>query len=193
MWIPALGFRPEMVIICLGIEALWQFQLHSVYIPKMGFIEKLFNTHTMHQVHHARNIEYMDKNHGGFLNIFDKAENAFISAYRKYNKDESFDIKVEYISAPELDGKILILADPMLATGSSMVLAYESLLHYGKPKHVHFASIISSAESIEFLKKKVIGSDYTIWTAAVDEELTAQSYIVPGLGDAGDLAYGKKT
>jgi len=72
MWLPALGFRPEMVVVCLGIEALWQFQLHSVYIPKMGFIEKIFNTHTMHQVHHARNVEYMDKNHGGFLNIFDK-------------------------------------------------------------------------------------------------------------------------
>ena len=72
MWIPALGFPPEMLVVCLGIEALWQFQLHSQYIPKMGIIEKIFNTHTMHQVHHARNIEYMDKNHGGFLNIFDK-------------------------------------------------------------------------------------------------------------------------
>jgi len=72
MWIPALGFRPEMVVVCLGIEALWQFQLHTQYIPKMGFIEKIFNTHTMHQVHHAKNVEYLDKNHGGFLNIFDK-------------------------------------------------------------------------------------------------------------------------
>ena len=72
MWIPALGFRPEMILVCLGIEALWQFQLHSQYVPKMGFIEKIFNTHTMHQVHHAKNVEYMDKNHGGFLNMFDK-------------------------------------------------------------------------------------------------------------------------
>ena len=72
MWIPAIGFAPEMLVVCLGIEALWQFQLHTVYIPKMGFIEKIFNTHTMHQVHHAQNIEYMDMNHGGFLNIFDK-------------------------------------------------------------------------------------------------------------------------
>ncbi|PCH76208.1 MAG: C-5 sterol desaturase [Flavobacteriaceae bacterium] len=72
MWLPAIGFPPEMVVVCLGIEALWQFQLHTTYVPKMGFIEKIFNTHTMHQVHHARNIEYMDKNHGGFLNIFDK-------------------------------------------------------------------------------------------------------------------------
>ncbi|PHR68805.1 MAG: C-5 sterol desaturase [Lutibacter sp.] len=72
MWIPAIGFPPEMLVVCLGIEALWQFQLHTVYIPKMGFIEKIFNTHTMHQVHHARNVEYMDKNHGGFLNFFDK-------------------------------------------------------------------------------------------------------------------------
>jgi len=72
MWMPAIGFPPEMVVVCLGIEALWQFQLHSVYVPKMGIIEKIFNTHTMHQVHHAKNLEYMDKNHGGFLNIFDK-------------------------------------------------------------------------------------------------------------------------
>ncbi len=72
MWIPAIGFPPEMLVVCLGIEALWQFQLHTVYIPKMGFIERIFNTHTMHQVHHAKNLEYMDKNHGGFLNIFDK-------------------------------------------------------------------------------------------------------------------------
>ena len=72
LWIPALGFPPEMLVVCLGIEALWQFQLHSTYVPKMGFLEKIFNTHTMHQVHHSRNLEYMDKNHGGFLNIFDK-------------------------------------------------------------------------------------------------------------------------
>ncbi len=72
MWIPAVGFPPEMLVVCLGIEALWQFQLHSVYVPKMGIIEKIFNTHTMHQVHHAKNLEYMDKNHGGFLNVFDK-------------------------------------------------------------------------------------------------------------------------
>lgn len=72
MWLPIIGFAPEMVVVCLGIEALWQFQLHSVYIPKLGIIEKIFNTHTMHQVHHAKNLEYMDKNHGGFLNIFDK-------------------------------------------------------------------------------------------------------------------------
>ena len=72
MWLPVIGFPPEMVVVCLGIEALWQFQLHTTYVPKLGFIEKIFNTHTMHQVHHARNIEYLDKNHGGFLNIFDK-------------------------------------------------------------------------------------------------------------------------
>jgi sterol desaturase/sphingolipid hydroxylase (fatty acid hydroxylase superfamily) len=88
MWIPAIGFPPEMLVVCLGIEALWQFQLHTVYIPKLGFLEKIFNTHTMHQVHHARNIEYMDKNHGGFLNIFDKIFGSW--------KELDDDIEVEY-------------------------------------------------------------------------------------------------
>ena len=88
MWIPAIGFPPEMIVVCLGIEALWQFQLHSVYVPKLGFIEKIFNTHTMHQVHHAKNIEYMDKNHGGFLNIFDKVFGTW--------KELDDDIDIEY-------------------------------------------------------------------------------------------------
>jgi len=131
--------------------------------------------------------------HNGFLNYFDKAENSFVTAYRKYNKDESFDIKIEYISSANIDGKILILVDPMLATGASMVLTYRALLEYGTPEHVHIASIISSAESIEYLKKNLIGKNNTIWTGAVDEEMTVKSYIVPGLGDAGDLAYGNKS
>ncbi|MEO1012774.1 MAG: sterol desaturase family protein, partial [Bacteroidota bacterium] len=88
MWLPAVGFPPEVVIVCLGIEALWQFQLHSQYVPKMGFIEKIFNTHTMHQVHHAQNVEYLDKNHGGFLNIFDKMFGTW--------KELDDDIDVEY-------------------------------------------------------------------------------------------------
>ncbi|NCO62272.1 MAG: C-5 sterol desaturase [Flavobacteriales bacterium] len=88
MWLPAIGFPPEMVIVCLGIEALWQFQLHSAYIPKMGIIEKIFNTHTMHQVHHAKNLEYMDKNHGGFLNMFDKLFGTW--------KELDEDIAIEY-------------------------------------------------------------------------------------------------
>ncbi len=131
--------------------------------------------------------------HNGFLNYFDKAENSFVTAYRKYNKDESFDIKIEYISSADIEDKVLILVDPMLATGSSMVLTYQALLEYGKPKHVHIVSIISSAESIEYLKKNLIGTNNTIWTGVIDEELTVKSYIVPGLGDAGDLAYGNKS
>jgi len=130
--------------------------------------------------------------HQGFLNFFDRAENAFISAYRKHHKDGSFDIQVEYLSSPDLENKILILNDPMLATGSSMVLAYKGLLKKGKPKHIHIVSVIASVEGIAYVEKN-LPENTTIWAGAVDEELTAQSYIVPGLGDAGDLAFGTKT
>lgn len=129
--------------------------------------------------------------HQGVLNYFDRSENAFVSAYRKHHKDGSFDIQVEYLSSPDLTGKDLILCDPMLATGSSMVLAYKALLQRGKPKHTHIVSVIASVEGVEYVKKQ-LPENVTIWTGAVDEELTVQSYIVPGLGDAGDLAYGNK-
>lgn len=129
--------------------------------------------------------------HQGILNYFDKAENGFISAYRRHHKDGSFDVQVEYLSAPVLSGKTLILCDPMLATGSSMVLAYQALLKRGIPAHTHIVSIISSSEGIEHVKKN-LPENVTYWIGAVDEELTAQSYIVPGLGDAGDLAFGVK-
>jgi uracil phosphoribosyltransferase len=130
--------------------------------------------------------------HQGFLNVFDKADNAFISAYRKHHKDGSFDIQVEYLSSPDLDDRVLILNDPMLATGSSMVLAYKGILKKGKPSHVHVVSVIASVEGVAFVEKN-FPENCTIWVGAVDEELTAQSYIVPGLGDAGDLAFGMKT
>lgn len=130
--------------------------------------------------------------HQGFLNYFDKAENAFISAYRNYEKDGTFQINFEHISGPCLDEKEVILVDPMLATGSSMVLAYEALLRKGTPKHTHIVAVISSKEGIEYTQKKLIGKNITIWTGAIDDELTVKSYIVPGLGDAGDLAYGVK-
>ncbi len=130
--------------------------------------------------------------HQGMLNIFDKAENAFISAYRKYHKDSTFNIEIEYISSPSLDDKILILADPMLATGASIHLAYQALLEYGTPKHTHLVSIIACREGIEFVQKHFNQHQITIWAGAVDDELTAKAYIVPGLGDAGDLAYGCK-
>jgi len=130
--------------------------------------------------------------HQGFLNFFDDAENAFVSAYRRYSKDNTFDIHLQYTSSPDLDDKILILCDPMLATGSSAILAYEALLEKGRPKHTHFASIIACKEGIENIRKHTSPEDVSIWVGAIDEELTVKSYIVPGLGDAGDLAYGGK-
>lgn len=131
--------------------------------------------------------------HQGFLNYFDNAENAFVSAYRKYSKDNSFNIKVEYISCCDITDKILILVDPMFATGSSVVLAYNALIEKGGvPKHTHFATCISSEEGLDYIKKNVPADATTIWSCAVDAELTVKSYIVPGIGDAGDLAYGDK-
>ena len=130
--------------------------------------------------------------HNGILNVFDKAENSFISAYRKYNNEGAFDIKIEYVSSVNLNGKVLILADPMLATGASMYLAYRELLRFGKPSHAHIVSLIASREGIEYMKKKINMNNITLWVGAIDDELTVKSYIVPGLGDAGDLAYGSK-
>ena len=131
--------------------------------------------------------------HQGFLNYFDDAQNAFVSAYRKYSKDGSFHIKVEYISSCELTGKTLLLVDPMLATGTSLVLTYEALCAKGgTPAHTHVASVIASEQGVEYAMKHMPRETTTIWVAAVDEELTSRSYIVPGIGDAGDLAYGEK-
>ena len=130
--------------------------------------------------------------HQGLLNYFDAADNAFISAYRMNHKDNgSFDVRVEYLSSPLVEGRVVILSDPMLATGLSMVLAYKALLRKGTPKHLHIVTAIASAQGLEYLKSH-LPSNCTIWIAALDEELTAHSYIVPGLGDAGDLAYGTK-
>ncbi len=129
--------------------------------------------------------------HQGVLSVFDKAENAFISAYRQHHKDGTFEVHVDYMACPNLDGKELILCDPMLATGTSMVLTYQALLRRGKPKHTHILSIVSSMFGIDYVRKH-LPENCSIWTCAVDEELTAHSYIVPGLGDAGDLAYGIK-
>lgn len=130
--------------------------------------------------------------HQGFLNYFDKAGNAFVSAYRMHIPPNDFEVKVEYISCPDLTGRTLILCDPMLASGQSMVLSYKALLEtYGEPDHVHIVSIIASAEGMEYVKHNV-KSNVTLWTGAIDSEMTAQAYIIPGLGDAGDLAFGKK-
>lgn len=130
--------------------------------------------------------------HNGLLNFFDRAENAFVSAYRKYTDEGHFDIHIEYISGPDLTGKTLILADPMLATGSSLELAYNALKVNGHPAHVHLVSIIASQAGVDYIENMLRNEPVTLWLAEVDEELNAKSYIVPGLGDAGDLAYGAK-
>ncbi|HUW05393.1 MAG TPA: uracil phosphoribosyltransferase [Williamwhitmania sp.] len=130
--------------------------------------------------------------HQGLLNYFDKAENAFISAFRKYGKDGTFKIQFEHLSCPTIGGKQLIIADPMLATGASMVLAYRALIERGTPIHTHIVSIIASKEGVEYVKRNIPAQSCSLWLGAVDDELTIKSYIVPGLGDAGDLAYGSK-
>ena len=129
--------------------------------------------------------------HQGLLNYFDHADNAFISAYRRHHKDETFEIEIEYLSSPSIQDRILVLSDPMLATGSSMVLAYKAMLQRGIPKHIHIVAAIASLEGVNYVKKH-LPANTTIWVGAIDEELTAQAYIVPGLGDAGDLAFGSK-
>ncbi len=128
--------------------------------------------------------------HNGLLYYFDRAENAFISAYRRHRKSGKFDIEVEYTSCPSLEDKVLIISDPMLATGSSMVLAAQALMNYGTPAQIHIVAAIAAEEGVENVRRNLPDAD--IWIGAVDAELTAKSYIVPGLGDAGDLAYGTK-
>lgn len=130
--------------------------------------------------------------HNGFLNYFDNAENAFVSAYRKYKDKKNFDIHIEYLASPRIDDKILIMTDPMLATGGSMDLSYQAMMTKGKPSHIHIAAIIASQKAIDFIKEVFPEEKTTIWCAAIDPELNAHSYIVPGLGDAGDLCYGEK-
>lgn len=130
--------------------------------------------------------------HQGFLNYFDHAENAFVSAYRKYKEKENFDICIEYLASPRLDGKTLIIADPMLATGASMELSYKALITKGNPAHIHVASVIASQQAVDYIKAHFPDDKTTIWIGAVDPEINSHSYIVPGLGDAGDLAYGVK-
>lgn len=131
--------------------------------------------------------------HQGFLNYFDRAENAFVSAYRKYKeKGDRFDVLVEYLAAPDITGKTLLIVDPMLATGSSMELGYRALLNNGTPSKIHVASVIASLQAIRYVSEVFPPEITTVWTAAIDPEINAHSYIVPGLGDAGDLAFGEK-
>lgn len=131
--------------------------------------------------------------HHGFLNYYDRAENAFVSAYRRYKeKGDSFDVLVEYLASPSIDGKTLILVDPMLATGSSMDLAYQAMLRKGTPAKIHVASVIASRQSVDYISENFPQDKTTIWIGAIDDDVNSHSYIVPGLGDAGDLAYGEK-
>ncbi|MDR1458925.1 MAG: uracil phosphoribosyltransferase [Bacteroidales bacterium] len=130
--------------------------------------------------------------HQGFLNYFDKAESAFVSVYRNYEKDGSFEVELDYMSSPNLRDKTLILLDSMIATGVSVEVSLRGLrTNYGEPKNIHVVSIISSVMGIDYVKRKLPAGTH-IWTTAIDQELTAQAYIVPGLGDAGDLAFGEK-
>lgn len=129
--------------------------------------------------------------HNGLLNYFDDAENAFISAYRKHINKTEFEIKVEYFASPSLEGKTLILADPMLATGQSIVSVFEGLKNHGTPKKIILACVIGSTDAIELIKKH-FPSSTELWIATVDNKLNDKGYIVPGLGDAGDLAFGEK-
>jgi uracil phosphoribosyltransferase len=129
--------------------------------------------------------------HQGFLNFFDKADSAFVSAYRKHIDKDDFEIQVEYVAAPTFENKTLIIIDPMLATGSSMVSVYKTLIKQGNPTRVIIASAIASPEALEYLQKHLPESTQ-YFIGAIDLELTAQAYIVPGMGDAGDLAFGVK-
>ena len=128
--------------------------------------------------------------HQGVLNYFDKADNAFVSAYRKHHRDGSFEISIEYVSCPDLDNRVLIISDPMLATGASLVKTLQALKAEGQPKEIHIVSAIACTVGIEFVRREEPG--VKIWCGAIDDELTAKGYIVPGLGDAGDLSFGSK-
>lgn len=129
--------------------------------------------------------------HNGFLNLFDRAGNAFVSAFRKSHDGGDIEVEVEYISTPNLDNKVLIIVDPMLATGKSLLLAYKALLTRGTPVRTHVAAAIGSRAGLKYLQENM-PSDTQYWLGALDKELNTLSYIVPGLGDAGDLAYGEK-
>ena len=131
--------------------------------------------------------------HEGFLSYFDGAENAFVSAYRKYfPKTDDFVVHIEYIASPRLDDKTLVIVDPMLATGSSMELAYQALVTKGHPAHIHVASVVATPKAIEVVRQHLPEDKTTLWTCDIDNELNEHSYIVPGLGDCGDLLYGEK-
>ncbi len=128
--------------------------------------------------------------HTGFLEMVEYAESAFVSSYRRHHNDGSFEVSLEYVTCPPLDDSILIVLDPMLATGSSFKSALNTLLEYGKPKKIHCVTAIAAQDGVDYIRR--LFPDADLWTGAIDAELTAKAYIVPGLGDAGDLAFGNK-
>lgn len=129
--------------------------------------------------------------HNGLLKYFDSAENCFISAYRKHTSKDDFEVEIQYMASPNLNDKVVLLSDPMLASGKSMVLAYKALLKNGAPKKIHVISVIGSQQGVDFISKNM-PDNTTLWIGAIDPKMTSQSYIIPGLGDAGDLAFGIK-
>jgi uracil phosphoribosyltransferase len=129
--------------------------------------------------------------HNGLLKYFDSAENCFISAYRKHTSKDDFEVEIQYMASPNLNDKVVLLSDPMLASGKSMVLAYNALLKNGIPKKIHVVSVIGSQQGVDFISKNMPDNS-TLWIGAIDPKMTSQSYIIPGLGDAGDLAFGIK-
>ena len=130
--------------------------------------------------------------HNGMLSMFDHADNAFIAAYRKYDKNEDFEVKVEYYSSADIDDRVLILCDPMLATGESIVKTLNGLIDDMTPKQIHIAVVVASQDGLDYVRRTLANKPVTIWVGSIDEELTAHAYIVPGMGDVGDLAYGEK-
>ncbi|MBZ5858423.1 uracil phosphoribosyltransferase [Flavihumibacter profundi] len=128
--------------------------------------------------------------HQGLLNYFDRADNAFISAYRKHHPDGSFEISLEYVTCPDIENRVVILCDPMIATGASLVKTIQALREEGNPKEIHIVCVIACTVGIEYVHRNE--PNVKIWCGAIDDELTAKGYIVPGLGDAGDLAFGLK-
>ena len=174
-------------IMAYEISKTLSYQVENVCTP-LGICEtKIFTNQIVLSTVFRAGLPY----HQGFLNYFDRAENAFVSAYRMYKDSLKFEVLIEYIAAPPMDGKTLLIVDPMLASGSSIELAYRALLQKGTPAVIHIAAIIASREGVEYVKKH-LPDNITLWVAAIDPELNEHSYIVPGLGDAGDLAFGEK-
>lgn len=131
--------------------------------------------------------------HTGLLNIFDGADNIFVTAYRRYTDYENFEVVIDYVSTPDITGKVLFLADPTLASGESMIAVYRAICHKaGKPRHTHIILAIAAQSGVDYLKENLAGENVTVWCAAIDPHINSHSYIVPGLGDAGDLAFGQK-